>query len=86
MLAVEPRSYVLAAKCSLALRNFVFVVRKDVVHATGMEVDLPPEIARDHRRALDVPAGEAVAPGAGPLEHAARLSGLPQGEVALVAL
>ena len=47
---------------ALALRDLVFVVRKDQVDAAGMDVDRRlAEQPQRHRGALDVPAGAAGA-------------------------
>src|SRR5690606_40000267 len=41
------------------LCNFALVVRKNIVFATGMDVELFAQITNTHRRTLDVPAREA---------------------------
>jgi len=46
----------------LALRDFVLVMREDVIHATAMDVDLLTEVFHRHCTALKVPAGAAGAP------------------------
>ena len=62
------------------------MMREDIVNAAGVYVELLAEVLDRHCRALDVPAGEALTPGAVPLEVSSRLRPFPQGEVALVAL
>ena len=71
---------------ALALGALTLVVRKHVVHAAGVDVQPLAQILRGHCGALDVPAGEAVAPRAGPEQHSARLCRLPKREVSRVAL
>ena len=68
------------------LRDLVLVVREDVVDAAGMDVEPLAEVFEGHRRALDVPAREALAPAGRPLERALLAGGLPQREVGGVAL
>src|SRR3954447_1327606 len=69
------------------LRDLVFVVREDVVDATGMDVEARAEVAHGHRRAFEVPAGEPLAPAGGrPFEKASGAGRLPEREVSGVAL
>ena len=70
---------------ALALGDLVLVVREHQVETATVEIEGRPEVMRRHHRALDVPAGTAVAPGALP----APLVGgrpLPESEVRGVAL
>ena len=73
------------AVAALALGDFVFVMREEQVHATGMKVDGFAEMLFDHRAALDVPAGAALAGAARarPLHVAVFLGlvGFPEREV-----
>src|SRR4029077_15211412 len=62
------------------LGDLVLVVGEDQVGAAAVDVERLAEIAVRHRRALDVPAGAARAPRAGP-RRLARLWGLPRREV-----
>ena len=64
----------------LALGDLVLVVRKDEVETAAVDVEVRPEDRLAHRRALDVPAGTAGAPGALP-RWFTRLGLLPEGEV-----
>src|SRR5579863_2184069 len=64
-----------------ALRNFVFMMGKDVIDAARVDVEMQAKILHRHGAALDVPAGEASPPGAIPRHFAPRLSHLPQREV-----
>ena len=52
----------------------------DQVAATTMNVDLVAEVLQGHRRALDVPAGTTLTPGAGP-EGLAGCAPLPENKV-----
>src|SRR2546421_12568685 len=61
MLRVQPIADERLVGGGLALRDLVFVVRKDVVHAAGMDVEALAQVLHAHRRALDVPAGPARA-------------------------
>ena len=51
-----------------------------------MDVEGRAEVFARHRRAFDVPAGKADAPGAVPAQNVLRLGPLPQGEVRRMAL
>src|SRR5216117_4131823 len=78
---------VVGTERALGLRDLVLVVREDVVDATGVHVEALAEVARAHRRTLDVPAGIAVAPRCLPYECCASLFGaLPEREVRRIEL
>ena len=81
VLAVNPVLDEGFAGIAFALRDLVFVMRKDQIDAARVNVDLLAQVLERHGAAFDVPAGEAIAPRAGPLHHAARLGRLPQREV-----
>ena len=68
------------------LGNLVLVVGEDVVLAAGVDVERPAEVTESHRRAFEVPAREALAPAAGPVQLAAGIGRLPQGEVRRILL
>src|ERR1700722_9910836 len=69
MLAVYPDVRERDAERRFRLRDFVFMMRADMIDAAGMDVErLAEEMARD-RGALDVPAGEAFAPGRRPMKQ-----------------
>src|SRR5690606_12808645 len=70
------------------LGELVLVVGEDQVEPAAVDVELVAEVAAGHGGALDVPAGPARAPRAGPggVGRLLRLGGLPQREVARVAL
>src|SRR5690606_32319639 len=62
------------------------VVGADEVGPAAVDVALVAQVLGAHHRALEVPAGEARAPGAVPAHDVARLGLLPHGEVAGVVL
>ena len=69
------------------LGDLVFVVRKDVVDSTGVDLELGSQVSRRHRGAFDVPAREALSPaGRWPPQKAAFPGVLPEGEVGRVCL
>ena len=69
-----------AAICALGLCNLVLVVREGQVKTARVNVDRGSEVLVDHRRALDVPARTAFAPGCLP-RRLTRLCSLPDCEV-----
>ena len=69
--AGERRAFMGAA----ALGDLVLVVREDQVEAAAVDVDRLAEMRLDHRRAFDVPAGPAPAPGASPSRSRPRRDG-----------
>ena len=83
---MQPVLHELHAERTLALRQLVFMMREDIVHPAGVDIELRAQVAGGHRGALDVPAGETLAPRASPLDHAPRLRRLPEREISLVAL
>ncbi len=46
----------------LGLGNFVFMMRENQILASGMNVDLIPQILFTHDRAFNMPAGTPIAP------------------------
>ena len=70
VLAVDPDPRRRPAHDRRRLGDLVLVVGKDVVDAAGVDVEPRPEMPEGHRRALEVPAGKAVAPARRrPLQH-----------------
>ena len=72
----------------VGLSLLVFVVRETQVDATAVDVELLPQVAPGHGRALQVPAGAPATPRGIPRRRV-RLGGfgsLPQGEIAPVTL
>ena len=65
----------------LGLGDLVLVVGEDEVGAAAVDRELEAEQLLGHRRALDVPARPAVAPGARPERVLALLARLPEREV-----
>ncbi len=62
MRAVQPVAHKPFSSHAFALGNLRFVVRKNVVHAAAVDVDLIAEERGRHRAALDVPAGPPQSP------------------------
>ena len=73
---------------AVGLGLLVLVVREAQVDAAAVDVEGLAQVAARHGRALQVPAGSAPAPGGVPggVGRLGGLGGLPQGEVARVAL
>ena len=63
VLAVHPVTDRRVTVRALGLRDLVLVVRKDVVDATGVQIEALAEVLRAHRRTFDVPPRKAAAPG-----------------------
>ena len=79
---MEPVAGEVAVGGAAGLGDFVFVVREDEVDAAGVEVEVFAEVFEDHGGALEVPAGSAFAPGAGPVVGAVLgFASFPEGEV-----
>lgn len=67
---------------AFALGDFVFVMWEDEVFAAEVEVEAGAEQFHAHGAALDVPAGPAFAPRAGPVDLAVVIdASFPEGEV-----
>jgi hypothetical protein len=60
--SVHPEVHHAVAKGALRLGDLVLVVRELQVDPAGVDVESLSQVLQAHRRALDVPAGEAVAP------------------------
>ena len=86
MLTMHPVVHVLPAEGALALGDFVFVMGEHVVHAARVNVKPRAQIFMGHSGTFNVPAGEALTPGAVPFHIAPRLGSLPQRKVPRVAL
>ena len=83
---VHPHPRELAAAVGAdALGQLVLMVREDQVDAAAVDVDGQAELALDHRRAFDVPAGAPRTPGAVP-HRLAGLRRLPEHEVGRMTL
>ena len=55
------------ARQRLRLRDFIFMMDRNMIHAAGMNVKAVSKIFARHGGAFDVPAGIAHSPGARPL-------------------
>ena len=80
-IVVHPVMDPLRTAGSHVLGDFAFVVREHQVHSAPMDVEGFAQVLGAHHRALQVPAGEAVAPGTGPAHDMLGLGLFPQGEV-----
>ena len=83
---MHPDRHDLVPHRALRLRDLALVVRELVVVAAGVDVEALAEVLHRHRRALDVPAREAIAPRGGPFQGAMVAGRLPQREVLRMAL
>src|SRR5678816_4380581 len=80
--AVQPVAHEFPSRAAFALRDLRLVVRKDVVYATAMNIQLRTEQRRRHRAALDVPARSPRSPRRIPFHVTiALVPGLPEREV-----
>src|SRR5665213_3646966 len=66
---------------SLALGDFILVMREDIVDPTGVQVEGRAKVRECHGAALNMPSGKSAAPGAIPGHFAAGLRRLPEREV-----
>src|SRR5262249_42239460 len=82
MLAMNPKANEGPPGHGLALRDFIFMMRKDVVDAAAMDVERVAEILHRHGGTFDMPTGTSLAERRGPSRLFQLLGGLPQGEVA----
>ena len=68
MLNVEPMCTPSMAQCCFTLRYLIGMMRKDIVHASAVQIAVFSEMLQADCRALDMPAGVSDAPGTVPLE------------------
>src|ERR1700680_459905 len=81
MLGVHPVAHEGLPRRALALRNFVFMMRKREIDPAGVNVQRLAEILHRHRGAFDVPARAAFADRRLP-EMLSRLWSFPESKVA----
>ena len=74
------------AGSAFGLRDFIFVMNRNVIQFARMDVDGLAQVFHRHRRALDMPSGIAAAPRTVPLHQMGGLIKHPQGEIVLAAL
>src|SRR5581483_10290321 len=86
MLSVYPVIDVALTGKALALSNLILVVRENIVHAAGVNVEVRTKILHRHRAALDMPSRETTPPGALPGHLATLLGCLPEREVFRIVL
>src|SRR5438874_13334936 len=63
MRAMQPVAHKFFSGHTFALRNFRFVMRKNIIDYDAVNIDLIAEQGGRHRAALDVPAGPTSTPG-----------------------
>ncbi len=83
--AVHPKARGNFAGQRLALRNFVFVVNGDMIHAAGVYVEHVAEIHFAHSRTFYMPAGISRSPRTVPLHNVFLGGFFPNGKVCRVA-
>ena len=85
---MEPVVAPLVTQVAFGLGNFVGVMRKGIVNAAAVDVQIVPQMLHGNAGALNVPAGIAHAPGRIPLESLILELGLgkPENEVVLILL
>src|SRR5581483_1531358 len=81
MFSMDPEPDRFLATHALALRNLILVMWECQIDAAGMDIELLAQVFRCHRRALDMPAGEANAPGTLPVHLPILLTAFPQREI-----
>src|SRR5262245_11006077 len=69
MCAVHPVADEPLSGAPFCLRNLCLVMRKDVVYAAAMDVELVPQKLRRHRTALDMPTRTSSPPRTFPLNR-----------------
>ena len=86
MFEVKPVTRELLASRAFALRDLVFMMRKDQINPAGVKVERLAKIFHRHRRTFDVPAGPATPYFSVPRGLFGSVRGLPQCEIARVFL
>ena len=78
---MDPVVNAAGAAGSHILGNFALMVREHEVHSAAVDIELISKVFLTHYGALKVPAGETVAPGAGPAHDMLRLCLFPECKV-----
>src|SRR5436853_5323654 len=86
MFKVQPVADELLAGSAFALRDFVFVMRKNQIDAASVKIERFAQVFHRHRRALDMPAGTAASDRSIPRGLFQFVWRLPKCEVACVFL
>src|SRR6267154_2021166 len=86
MFKVQPVADELLAGGAFALGDFVFVMRKNQIDATGVQVESLAQIFHGHGRALDMPTWPAASDAGVPGRFFGFVWGFPESEVARVFL
>src|SRR5258706_6586337 len=86
MFKVQPVADELLASGAFALGDFVFVMRKNQIDATGVQVKSLAQIFHGHGRALDMPTSPAASDAGVPGRFFGFVWGFPESEVARVFL
>src|SRR2546425_2130817 len=81
MLGMNPVVHELLASKSFALSNFIFMMRKNVIYAAGMNIKMLAEIFHRHSATFNMPAREATSPGAIPCHFAPGFGYFPQRKI-----
>ena len=63
------------------LCNLAFMMREHQVHSTSVDVEFLSKVFLSHNRALQVPAGEALAPRTRPVHYVLRFGLFPKGKI-----
>src|SRR2546429_1888315 len=78
---MHPVAYRRLARDALALGNLVLMVREAQIDSASVDIELLAEVFGRHGGALDMPAGEADTPRAGPVHLAFLISVFPEREI-----
>src|ERR1700748_3373365 len=81
MLRMYPIIDIGMAGSTLTLSNFIFMVRKNVIDAASMDIEMLPKIFGSHGTALEMPARKATAPRTIPGHLSSWLGHFPQGKI-----
>ena len=83
---VHPVACKCLPRCTLALRNLIRVMHRDVIITTTVNIKCLAEVLHRHRRTLNMPSGIANTPRGIPLHDVGWLVGKPENKVLRAAL